>query len=295
MKRIQPDIITLEDAIDLHFHPYPDLIPRLTDDRGVVGRAQECGMRAVVLKCHFESTVGRAYDVNQQFDGIDVYGGIVLNRHVGGVNPAAVETSVRLGAKIVWMTTVDADFHAKTYGFTGSYDAQKSGARPVEPISIVKDGKLTQECQDVLDVLAHYGSATLATGHFSTRDVDLLVRTAVERGVRRIILQHVFFKIPAMSVEQVRSLTALGAVAELEYCGISPFWQWEGQTLARMRSAVAEVGAEHFILISDAGQRHNPLPPDCLRLLAQGLYEKGVTREELRRMMVTNPAEALGI
>ncbi|MFQ5691592.1 MAG: DUF6282 family protein [Nitrospinota bacterium] len=291
---MEPDVISLENAIDIHFHPYPDLIPRATDDRGVVERAQACGLRAVVLKCHFESTVGRAYDVNQQFGGIEVYGGIVLNRHVGGVNPAAVETSVRLGAKVVWMPTVDADHHARTYGFTGSYDKQKSDARPVEPISIVKDGKLTQDCQDVLDILASYGSAALATGHFSAEDVDLLVRAAVERGVR-VVLQHVFFKIPAMSIDQIRSLTALGAVAELEYCGISPFWQWEGQSLNLMRQGIAEVGAEHFLLISDAGQRHNPLPPDCLRLLAQGFYEKGVTREELRTMMVTNPARVLGI
>ena len=292
---MQPDVVNLEDAIDIHFHPYPDLIPRLTDDRGVVERAAECGMRAVVLKCHFESTVGRAYNVNQQFDGIDVYGGIALNRHVGGVNPAAVETSVRLGAKIVWMTTVDADYHAKTYGFTGGYAQQKSDSRPVEPISIVKDGKLTQECQDVLDVMAHYDSAALTTGHFSAEDVDLLVRNAVERGVKRIILQHVFFKIPAMSIEQIQSLVALGAVAELEYCGISPFWAWEGQTLGLMRQGIEEVGAEHFLLISDGGQRHNPLPPDCLRLLAQGFYEKGVSREDLRTMMVTNPARMLGI
>jgi hypothetical protein len=202
MGTMQPDVITLEDAIDIHFHPHPDLIPRMADDRGVTQRAHECGMRALVFKGHFESTVGRAYNVDQQFDDIDVYGGVVLNRHVGGVNPAAAETSIRLGAKIVWMPTVDADFHAKTYGFTGGYNTQKSGSRPVEPISIVKDGKLTQDCQDVLDVLAQYKTAALATGHFSPEDVDILVRAAVERGVERIILQHVFFKIPAMSYDQ---------------------------------------------------------------------------------------------
>ena len=67
MKTMQPDVIDLEDAIDIHFHPHPDLIPRATDDRGVVQRAEECRMRAVVLKCHFESTVGRAYNVGQNF------------------------------------------------------------------------------------------------------------------------------------------------------------------------------------------------------------------------------------
>ena len=297
MKTMQPDVIDLEDAIDIHFHPHPDLIPRATDDRGVVQRAEECRMRAVVLKCHFESTVGRAYNVGQNFESIDVYGGLVLNRHTGGMNPAAAEVSVRLGAKIIWMPTVDADFHAQTYGFTGGYNTQKSDSRPVEPISIVReDGKLEPECQDVLDVLAQDNSAALATGHFSAEHVDILVRAAVERGVKRIILQHVYFKIPAMTHDRVKSLTALdGVIAELEYCGISPFWAQPGQTLDLMREGIAEIGADHFILISDGGQRHNPLPADGLRILAQSFYEKGVTREELRTMMCVNPAKTLDL
>jgi hypothetical protein len=192
---------------------------------------------------------------------------------------------------------VDADHHAREYGFTGGYNTQKSGSRPVEPISIVDSGgKLTQDCQDVLDVLAHYDSAALATGHFSAEHVDVLVRAAVERGVKRIVLQHVFFKIPAMNYDQVKSLTALeGVIGELEYCGISPFWAQPGQTLDLMRGGIEEVGAEHFILISDGGQRHNPLPADGLRLLAQAFYEKGVTRDELKTMMCKNPAWVLGI
>jgi hypothetical protein len=295
MKQMIPDLITLENAIDVHCHPYPDLFPRLTDDRGVVQRARELGMRAVVIKCHFESTVGRAYDVSQQFDDIDVYGGIVLNRHTGGINPAAVETSIRLGAKTVWMPTVDADEHARVFGSTGGYDTQKSDSREVDPISIAKDGKLTQECQDMLDVLAYYDKAALATGHISAEAVALLTQTAVERGVKRIIIQHPFFRIPKVSIDQLKALTSLGAVAELEYGNLSPFWAWEGQSLDLMRKAIAEIGAEHFILISDTGPRHNPLPPDCLRVLAQCFYEKGVTRNELRTMMVTNPAESLGI
>lgn len=295
MKQMIPDLVTLDGAIDLHCHPYPDLFPRITDDRGLAERARELGMRAVVIKCHFESTVGRAYDVSQQFDDIDVYGGIVLNRHAGGINPSAVEASVRLGAKTVWMPTVDADEHARVFGSTGGYDTQKSGSKGVEPVSVVKDGKLTQDCQDVLDVLALDDRAALATGHLGAEDCDLLVRAALERGVRRVIIQHPFFRIPRMSMDQVRQLTSLGAMGELEYGNISPFWAWEGQSLGLMRQAVEEIGAGRFVMISDTGPRHNPMPPDCLRVLAQCFYEKGVSREELRTMMVENPAQVLGI
>lgn len=295
MKQMIPDLITLEGAIDLHCHPYPDLFPRLLDDRGLIRRARERGMRAVVLKCHFESTVGRAYDAGQPFEDIAVFGGIVLNRHAGGVNPAAVETAVRLGAKTVWMPTVDADGHAAVFGATGGYDTQQSGARSVEPVSIVREGRLTKDCQDILDILAHEGSAALATGHLNAADSDLLVRAALERGAPRVIIQHPFYKIPRMSIDQVKALTSLGALAELEYGNLSPFWAWEGQSLELMRRAIAEIGARRFVMISDTGPRHNPPPPDCLGILAQCFYEKGVTREELRIMMVDNPAAVLGL
>lgn len=295
MKRMIPDLVSIEETIDLHCHPYPDLFPRITDDQGLAERARSLRMRAVVIKCHFESTVGRAYNVSQQFEDIDVYGGIVLNQHSGGINPATVETSVSLGAKVIWMPTVDANEHAQVFGSTGGYDTQKSGSKSVKPISIVKDGRLTQDCQDVLDILAQSDKAALATGHLGAEDSDLLVRAAIERGVQQVIIQHPFFKIPHMSIEQVKKLTSLGAFGELEYGNISPFWAWEGQTLKLMRQAVKEVGAEHFVMISDTGPRHNPMPPDCLRILAQCFYEMGVTREELRMMMVKNPAEVLGL
>ena len=81
----------------------------------------------------------------------------------------------------------------------------------------------------------------------------------------------------------------------MEYGNISPFWAWEGQSLELMRRAIAEIGARRFVMISDTGPRHNPPPPDCLGILAQCFYEKGVTREELRIMMVDNPAAVLGL
>jgi hypothetical protein len=140
---MKPDVIDLEGAIDVHFHPYPDLIPRLTDDRGVVARAQELGMQALVLKCHFESTVGRAYAMDQLFDGIRVFGGIVLNYCHGGINPDCVEASIGLGAKEIWMPTVDSDYHAEVYGSTGDFDVQKGGKERKEGVRAVESGKLT--------------------------------------------------------------------------------------------------------------------------------------------------------
>ena len=52
------------------------------------------GMRGLVLKEHTTETGSWAYLVSQVVPGIEVFGGIVLNRYVGGMNPAAVEAIV---------------------------------------------------------------------------------------------------------------------------------------------------------------------------------------------------------
>ena len=44
-------------------------------------------MKAVVLKCHHGYTSDRAYFVRKAVPGIGVYGGVVLNNAVGGINP----------------------------------------------------------------------------------------------------------------------------------------------------------------------------------------------------------------
>ena len=59
--------------------------------------ARAHGMRAIVLKNHYDPTAGLAYMVRKQVPGLEVFGGVDLNLPVGGMNPAAVEhmTQVR--------------------------------------------------------------------------------------------------------------------------------------------------------------------------------------------------------
>src|SRR5258708_27557703 len=120
-------LVDVAGAVDLHCHPFPDLFPRLADDFDIVGAARGAGMKAILLKWHHENTVSRAYLVQRVIPGIRVFGGVVLNYYVGGINAAAVEAALRLGGKEVWMPTVDAGFHAQVHGGTGGYDAQARG------------------------------------------------------------------------------------------------------------------------------------------------------------------------
>src|SRR5258706_15670967 len=103
---------SLAGAIDFHCHSAPDTVARSINSFEVVRQARAAGLRGVVLKNHFVSTAAVAQLAMQEIGGIEVFGGIVLNRSNGGLNPEAVRKIApgdgRRG-KIVWLPTFDAE------------------------------------------------------------------------------------------------------------------------------------------------------------------------------------------
>ena len=96
-------------------------------------------------------------------------------------------------------------------------------------------------------------------------EIKKLVATARERGVEKIMITHPFFKVPALDLEDLKELVAQGAYAEFGYCTVSPMWNHA--PLTRVVEAIKAIGPERCILMSDAGQRHNPMPAECLRVV----------------------------
>ena len=285
--------VSIRDAIDMHLHPFPCIFPRLADDWEVVHSAQAAGMQAIVLKSHHESTVSRSYLLSQKTPDLKVFGGVVLNSFVGGINPAAVEAALALGGKTVWMPTVDAAHHARVYGSTGGYDRQKGHVKSAGPgISTLQQGKLTPETHEVVRLVAEH-RAILGTSHISPEEIKELVTEARKAGVEKILIQHPLFRVPNLPMEMIEELVSLGATLEIDYCGISPWWA--AVKLEDLVHLIEVFGSEHCILVSDTGQTHNPMPCEALRLLAQNLHEKGIAEKDLYTMMVTNPKQLLGI
>jgi hypothetical protein len=286
-------LIDVAGAVDLHCHPYPDLFPRLADDFDIVRAARDAGMKAIVLKCHHENTVSRAYLVQRVIPGIRVFGGVVLNYYVGGINPAAVEASLKLGGKEVWMPTVDAGYHAEVHGGTGGYDSQAGGRSQAEGIWIAdKEGKLRPEVKEVLELVAQYG-AILATSHLAPREIVALVREARSVGVEKIVITHPYFRVPNLDLDTLEEVARMGAMPEFGYCTVSPAWQYAAPE--KIVQSVERIGASRCLLVSDTGQRHNPLPSEALRIFAQTIFEKGVPMEKVTRMITDNPIQLLDV
>jgi uncharacterized protein DUF6282 len=284
-------LVDMTGAVDLHCHPYPDLFPRLADDFDIVRAARAAGMKAIVLKCHHESTVSRAYLVQRVMPGIKVFGGIVLNYYVGGLNPAAVEAALRLGGKEVWMPTVDAGYHAEVHGGTGGYDNQQGGRSQAEGIWVAgRDGKLRPELKEVLELCAQYG-AILGTSHLAPREIVPLVREARSVGVEKIVITHPYFRVPNFDLPTLEEVARLGAMPEFGYCTVSAAWQYAA--VDKIVESVSRIGASRCLLVSDTGQRHNPLPSEALRVFAQTVFEKGVPLDQVNRMITQNPMDLL--
>ena len=85
--------------------------------------------------------------------------------------------------------------------------------------------------------------------------------------------------------------TSVGAATELGYCDYSPMWHVG--VVEEVVEAVGRLGADNCVLVSDAGQTHNPPPPEGLRIFAQTLVEKGLDEQDVLTMITTIPRRLL--
>jgi hypothetical protein len=274
---------SLSGIIDIHVHSDPDSVPRSIDALDLARLAKQRGMRALVLKNHYESTAALAYIVRKEVPGIEIFGGIDLNRSVGGINPAAVERMVLMKGgwgRVVWMPTFDAENQVR-------YSREN---RPF--VSVAKDGRLLPEVQQVIALAARHG-LTLETGHSSPEEALLLVREARRQGVAHLVVTHAMQAPVRMSIPQMKEAAREGAYIEFVYGGLigrNPEFRIEDFT-----KAIHEIGPEFCILASDLGQPGNPLHPDGLAAFIDALRRQGFSQANLDLMSKTNPARALGL
>ena len=280
-------------AYDLHVHSRPSLFPRIGDDLDLGQHAVEAGLSGILLKNHFESTVGRAAIANKIIEGTLIFGGLVLNGFAGGLNPIAVENALKLGAKQIWFPTIDSFAHKKVFGHTSGFGYQESGTRiPRKGITILFRGQLREEVKTIIELI-HDFEVILGTGHLGKKEIFALARFAKEINFQRLLITHPFFNPPNMKMAEIIELVALGA--KIELCGGDLYPIPGGGNIDTYQKTVREIGAQSIVLSSDAGQPRKSLPAEVLRIFAQCLMEKGVTQEEINIMVKENPAYLLGI
>ncbi|MBZ9583704.1 DUF6282 family protein [Klebsiella quasivariicola] len=278
----------LSGVIDMHIHSAPDVRQRKLDDLQLMELAVQHKARAIVIKSHHVPTVDRATLVNKvkeikygETSAFEMFGGIALNRFIGGINPWAVDTALKLGGKVVWLPTNTAENHChKEHG--------------THPVVCVKNGKVVPELQTVFSLIKDH-QAVLATGHISVEECFIVTEAARAAGVEKIVITHPEFHIVGMSLEdQIRIVKDYNVYLERVYAQPIGGGKYKNNIPDNV-TAIKEIGAKSIIVATDSGQTQNPYWNDSLSEYISTLASSGISENEIRTMTHDNPAYLLGI
>jgi Family of unknown function (DUF6282) len=261
-------------VFDLHVHTAPDVQPRLGDDVEIVGMYERAGFSGCVLKGHYDATAGRARAAGHG-SSVRVYGALALNQHVAGLNPAAVAASLAMGARVIWMPTADSHTQeaAGLPRLCRTQPRLSSTTYAIPPVDLATEERVRR----IVALIAE-ADAVLATGHLSTPEIAWLLPVARAAGVRRLLLTHPSWTVPAMSAAEAVELA--GADAYVEITAFQLLHQADA-TAATLAGFARTVGLERIVLSSDAGQPESPPPPDALAQLLEALGGEGLDRGAL--------------
>jgi hypothetical protein len=289
-----PKVSPAAGVIDMHVHSHPDVFGRNMDDIDVAQLAKSRGMRGILIKNHISETASRAALVMKVVPGIEVYGGIVLNSAVGGVNPTAVEWMHRFygsRGKVVWLPTFESDKHVKTFG--------KPDAKG---LMVAPNGQVSPEMEAILKIIARE-NLVLATGHVHPEEIVAVVKKGKELGVKNMLITHGLTNVPGLSMAQAKEVTDMGAVIEICFlqfqagpnAPLAFLTHWTQINARHVAQAVKEFGAKSVIVSTDLGQSANITHPDGIEVAIAAMKKEGISDADIDIMMRKNPARMLGL
>ena len=273
----------LRGALDLHFHMDPRPPASKTGQATIaeVRVARSRGMRGLLLKDHNESTAPLAYHLRIEVPGLELFGGFVMNRPNGGINPAGVEFMATQitgePGRIVWMPAGDGEKEVRE---------SKDPNRPF--VTVSRNGELLPEVKQVITIIAKHG-LVIASGHIAPEEALMVFREAKRQGVQHMIATHAFDLAGKMTVPQMQEAAKLGAFIEFDFRNTL-----EG---GRM-DAIRQVGPQ-FCFLSEfwtkAGPPREYAGLDGVGAFAGTMRAHGFTDRELDLLFKENPAKALGL
>jgi hypothetical protein len=282
--------LNLKGAIDFHVHQGPDSVDRAIDADDLARLAKKMGMRAMVMKNHFEDTAALVYMVRKEVPGIELFGGITQDLAVGGINLEAVKHMAAMKGgwgRVVWLPTFDAE------------NAVKSAKSTAPFVRVSENGHLLPGVLELIDFIAQHHDLVLETGHISGEEGDLVVHEAHQRGVAHIVVTHAMAASVRMTLPQMQAAAQEGAFIEFVYgatLGTNPV-----VSTSDYARAIRAIGPKSCILATDFGsvqkppEPQRPLEPQGLLDFMVALHKEGISVSDINLMTKTNPALALGL
>lgn len=312
-KPVDPDKVDeiLKGVIDVHVHGAP-LGAWLAGRPSMVQtciKASEAGMKALVFKDHNTMTNNCALVIQEfldemkkakeeegeVFEPVQVFGGIVLNSTVGGMNPKAVETALGYGAcKEVWLPSLDAAHQRAAMGLEGG-------------TLVAEGGEPTPEMKKILDVIADFNKnsdgdrCSLSACHVSNEEKFVVLDYIKKKGMDvDVMIDHVTQELTIATPEEAKELIDKGAYLQFAECSCVP---WPGMqdwiiafdySMNLIKELIKEKGPGQLVLITDAGQPGNE-PVAGWKMFIKTLLAQGITEAEINVMAKEVPAKILGL
>lgn len=292
----------LQGSIDLHIHSDPSLMERSVDSFSALREAAEAGMRAILLKDHHMSTAHSAYLANK-YSGVgktcEAFGTICLNNSVGGFNPYALDSAIKLGIKLVFFPTISERKHIELF--------TRASRRPEEfvptrvppmtetPLTVFgSNGELLPNVKTIINMIAD-ADIILATGHLDYEETLAVVKYAVEVGVRKICLTHLPM-FTTMDKDKLKEITSIGGFVEFTYQQLTELTPADYRFTPEMiRDYIRFFGVDRCVFSTDFGHIKCPKPVEGMKMSIKLLIDLGFTDEEIETMIKKNPAILLGI
>ncbi len=316
----------LKGAIDIHVHAGPHIpsSPRRVDPVQAAIQARDAGMQAIVFMDVFAMSNGTSWIVNRVVPDFKTYGGLILNTVYGGMNPRAVKTAISYGdgAKFI-------SFGAHSTYFQASREGRMVNGRFV-PLSELFPKFKTEELDrciripldeapepaldEILHLIASHPHIYMITGHVSVEEALRLVDLAAEYGIKKVVVSSAVTKIATM--EQLKHMAAKGAFIEYtlaaythttpipkthyyverEYASIDEGMDEGPRGGVRLAAEqIQELGAEHCIICTDFGVYTLPEPVEGLREFIACLLDLGISIDDIRQLVKTNPERLLSL
>lgn len=281
-------------AVDLHCHSGPSVMPRKLNHAEAIRQAEAVAMRGVLFKDHYYCTAPVAELLKELMPDttVAILSGIALNNHVGGLNPYAVEHSLKLGGSLVWMPTLSAANHIR-HAHRKRLLPTKHPMAPSTAITIVDaNGRLLDPVKQIIDLIAEH-DGVLSAGHLHISEVWPLMEEAGSRGVTRKLVNHPTFLVEA-SLDDMRELASMDVYLEHSICQAidCPSKKYEPEQLDQFIQAG---GVRHTVIGSDLGQTKNPTPVEGFREIIRMLLRLGYSDQDIGRLVGGNAARLIGI
>jgi hypothetical protein len=284
----------MKGVIDMHLHAAPCLLERPFDEIEIARQARDVGYRGLVLKSIFAPNADRLQFVRDAVPGIELFGGVVLNHTVGGINPEAVASAVGFGAKLVWLPTVHAANHVKFFGVSYyPWQKQKGYRRDIVPISVINDrGELIPEAIEILDIAKQAG-LVIGSGHISAEEILAVLSYAAKIGFDKVVATHVGWHATDWSDDELKRMRDLNCTFEFTINPAMPSRQQANPKTFAKRMMM--LGTDRCITGTDLGQIDTAHPIDGYRMWLRILRNNGFSDDDLDRVARRNPSRLLDL